>query len=86
MSNPSSTPANNGSHANGSVTAVHDIPQTTKRWVIRNFTGPDGLELEEAPIPELGANDVLVKRKPHASFPQSSRPKERTRRHETHPH
>lgn len=61
MSNPSTTPANNGSNANGSVTAVHDIPQTTKRWVIRNFTGPDGLELEEAPIPELGANDVLVK-------------------------
>lgn len=38
------------------------IPKTTKRWVIRNFTGPDGLELEEAPIPELGPHDVLVKR------------------------
>lgn len=34
-----------------------------KRWVVRNFTGPEGLEIEEdVPMPELGPNDVLVKR------------------------
>ncbi|KAH7042066.1 alcohol dehydrogenase [Macrophomina phaseolina] len=54
MSNPSNT---DPTTENG----LTEIPKTTKRWVIRNFTGPDGLEMEDAPIPELGPNDVLVK-------------------------
>ncbi|KAB2576615.1 Zinc-type alcohol dehydrogenase-like protein [Lasiodiplodia theobromae] len=59
-SNGSSAPANG--HKNGTARPPPSIPKTMKRWVVRNFTGPEGLEIEEdVPMPELGPNDVLVK-------------------------
>lgn len=70
MSNPSNT---DPTTENG----LTEIPKTTKRWVIRNFTGPDGLEMEGAPIPELGPNDVLVKRKPRPALLRHEQAKQR---------
>lgn len=37
-------------------------PSTTKQWkVVRTDKGFDGLEFEDASIPRLGENDVLVR-------------------------
>jgi NADPH:quinone reductase-like Zn-dependent oxidoreductase len=37
-------------------------PSTTKQWkVVRTDKGFDGLEFEDAFIPSLGENDVLVR-------------------------
>ncbi|KAL1647454.1 hypothetical protein SLS58_002784 [Diplodia intermedia] len=56
-----STAPTNGRKSGAAATPPPPIPKTMKRWVIRDFTGPDGLEMEEVPMPELGPNDVLVK-------------------------
>lgn len=37
------------------------IPKTMRAAVIQRFGGPEELTLDELPVPELGANDVLVR-------------------------
>ncbi|KAL7792453.1 hypothetical protein V8C37DRAFT_380357 [Trichoderma ceciliae] len=37
------------------------IPQTVKQWNVAAFTGFDGLEFSERPLPEVGDSQVLVK-------------------------
>ncbi len=39
------------------------IPKTTLQWSIASTDGPAALKLSEQPVPELGDNQVLVKRK-----------------------
>ncbi|KAK7416681.1 hypothetical protein QQX98_005007 [Neonectria punicea] len=37
------------------------LPETTMQWVVKRPDGPSGLEMQDAPIPQLGDNDVLIK-------------------------
>ncbi|EXL66913.1 hypothetical protein FOPG_16941 [Fusarium oxysporum f. sp. conglutinans race 2 54008] len=37
------------------------LPQKTTQWVVKRFDGPLGLEMQVAPIPQLGPNDVMIK-------------------------
>ncbi|KPM39351.1 hypothetical protein AK830_g7205 [Neonectria ditissima] len=37
------------------------LPETTTQWIVRRAEGSSGLEKQEAPIPQLGHNDVLIK-------------------------
>lgn len=45
------------------------IPQSVKQWVIPSRDAKDfsGMKFEEAPAPELGDGQVLVKRKSSSS-------------------
>ncbi|KAM5349506.1 hypothetical protein ACJ41O_006011 [Fusarium nematophilum] len=36
------------------------LPQKSTQWVVKRSDGPSGLEMHEAPLPQLGPNDVLV--------------------------
>ncbi|KAK7424586.1 hypothetical protein QQZ08_008596 [Neonectria magnoliae] len=36
------------------------LPETTTQWVVKRPDGPSGLEMQDAPIPQLGHNDVLI--------------------------
>jgi len=40
---------------------AQDIPKTTKQWKVKGTSGFDDLEFSEAPVPELGDSQVLVK-------------------------
>lgn len=38
------------------------MPSTQKQWTVAELTGFDGLKLAtDAPVPQIGENDVLVK-------------------------
>ncbi|KAF5240635.1 hypothetical protein FANTH_9486 [Fusarium anthophilum] len=37
------------------------LPQKSTQWVVKTFDGPSGLEMQVAPIPQLGPNDVMIK-------------------------
>jgi hypothetical protein len=38
------------------------MPSTQKQWTVAELTGFDGLKLAtDAPVPQVGENDVLVK-------------------------
>ncbi|KAG5759282.1 hypothetical protein H9Q72_012595 [Fusarium xylarioides] len=37
------------------------LPQHSTQWVVKRFDGPLGLEMQVAPIPQLGPNDVMIK-------------------------
>ncbi|KAF5684194.1 alcohol dehydrogenase [Fusarium denticulatum] len=37
------------------------LPQNSTQWVVKRFDGPSGLEMQVAPIPQLGPNDVMIK-------------------------
>ncbi|KAJ4172975.1 hypothetical protein NW754_003181 [Fusarium falciforme] len=37
------------------------LPQTSTQWVVKRFDGPSGLEVQDAPLPHLEHNDVLIK-------------------------
>ncbi|OJD33307.1 l-threonine 3-dehydrogenase, partial [Diplodia corticola] len=60
-SDDANTAPENGRKNGDSMAPPPSIPNTMKRWLVRNFTAPDGLQMEEVPMPELGPNHVLVK-------------------------
>ncbi|KAI1027674.1 hypothetical protein LB504_011628 [Fusarium proliferatum] len=37
------------------------LPQKSTQWVVKTFDGPSGLEMQVAPIPRIGPNDVMIK-------------------------
>ncbi|KAG5804992.1 hypothetical protein H9Q74_013559 [Fusarium xylarioides] len=37
------------------------LPKHSTQWVVKRFDGPLGLEMQVAPIPQLGPNDVMIK-------------------------
>ncbi|KAF5568916.1 alcohol dehydrogenase [Fusarium phyllophilum] len=37
------------------------LPKHSTQWVVKRFDGPLGLEMQVAPIPQLGLNDVMMK-------------------------
>jgi hypothetical protein len=39
------------------------IPHTTKQWNVTGQDGFDSLQYTEQPVPQLGDNQILVKRK-----------------------
>ena len=41
---------------------AQNVPKTTKQWTVTGTSGFDALKFSEAPIPELGDAQVLVKR------------------------
>lgn len=38
------------------------IPKTVKQWQVAEYNGFEGLKFSEQPLPEVGDNEVLVKR------------------------
>lgn len=51
------------------------MPSTQKQWTVDSMTGFDGLKLAtDAPIPQVGDKDVLVKCKPAEKVIQSHQP------------